>query len=329
MRAVQLEGLVLNAIDALRTGTGGEDDRIEFKRDWPETSKARQLAAGANRLNGELLIYVIGVDDRDGSIHPTSNVDAATWWHQFESNFDEVAPELSMHLTVRVTETESVVALAFHTDRAPYLVKVANGGATERDVPIRQGTRTRSARRHELLRLLLPHVQVPRIYPISGMLHLGQPGYYGGDSDRVVQFILQTSVFVEHPIGDPTFLPLHTSRAALILPDEHAFTQIRVARSEDYSPNGVNTRSDGIEVAGHGVVVVMADWKRPREEHDYLISNSTWEVRLEFGVAGSDRRVAAGLTFSGLDRKASMRTTTGDQPPALDTGTWQLSPGSE
>ena len=323
MRAAQLEGLVLNAIDALRNGPGGEDDRVEFKRDWPEPSKARQLAAAANRLNGEPLVYVIGIDDRNGSIHPTSDIDAADWWPRMEAIFDEVAPELSMHLTVRVAENQSVVALLFQTDRAPYLVKVTNGGATEREVPIREGSRTRSARRHELLRLLLPHVQLPQLHPVSGTLGLGAPDYYGGDSEEIAQITLGLSLFFEYPIADPVFLPFHIASAIVMLPNETLAAPIHIGASKTYIPNGVNARSDGIQVAGPGVVFLTATWKEPHDRHGELAAIDPWHIRLEFGIAGSDRKAAAEMRFAGRQREPSTRLLREGKTP-LDTCTWNL-----
>jgi hypothetical protein len=211
MNAAQLEALVLEAIDRLRLGAGGEDDHVEFKRDWPDPTKARQLAGAANRASGDFLIYVIGVDDKDGSVHPLSMIDPATWWSQVESGFDEVAPELIRHLNIQVSLNEAVVALEFGTDRAPYVVKLLNGGQTEREVPIRVGTRTRSAHRHELLKLLYPVAQIPRLLAMSAELSVRPPGYLGGNADRVIQIRLSTHVYFEHVHASTVFLPRHDS----------------------------------------------------------------------------------------------------------------------
>jgi hypothetical protein len=119
MRASQLEAVVLAAVDALRAGRRSEDDRIEFKRTWPGADKARQLAGAANQASGEYVIHVIGIDERDGTVHATTDVDPATWWGQIGSSFDEVAPELVRHLNVQIAEREHVAALLFRTDRPP------------------------------------------------------------------------------------------------------------------------------------------------------------------------------------------------------------------
>ncbi len=160
MTRQQLEAAVLAAVDQLRMHHQQEDDRIEFKREWPGPEKARQLAGAANRASGSYLIYVIGVDERSGDVVPALGVDPADWWAQMEARFGQVAPELLMHLTVYLGDGSAVTALLFSTERAPYLVKTA-GGSPELEIPIRDGTRTRSARRDEVLRLLVPAVSFP------------------------------------------------------------------------------------------------------------------------------------------------------------------------
>jgi hypothetical protein len=60
-------------------------------------------------------------------------------------------------------EGRTVAALCFETDRAPYVVNVSEQGPTNREVPWREATRVRSARREELLRLLVPALREPEI----------------------------------------------------------------------------------------------------------------------------------------------------------------------
>lgn len=61
------------------------------------------------------------------------------------------------------TETSAqtpVLALAFETDEAPYVVK-ASEGLVDLEVPWRDGTTTQSAKRSELLRILMPSALAP------------------------------------------------------------------------------------------------------------------------------------------------------------------------
>jgi hypothetical protein len=291
VNATQLEALVLQAVERVQGRGAVEDDRVEFKREWPGPEKVRQLAAAANRAGGDWLIYVIGVDEADGSIHPSGGVDPATWWPQFEASFDEVSPELVRHLNVRVSETDSVVALLFRTDRTPYVVKVVNGGATEREVPIRVGTRTRSAHRHELLRLLLPAASVPVIGSLGAYLELGRPGYSGDDSDSITQMRLRCQIFFEHLGPQSVFLPNHLARVTLISAGIEETSPIYYSRSDRTATAtfGVSLRWDGIELSGPGSAHVDGTWKFPIGRHDELAAQEEWRLRLEFGVAGTDK----------------------------------------
>lgn len=161
MRRQQLESLTLQIVDRVLRGCSNEDSFIELKSEWPDVGKARQLAGHANSANGEEIVWIIGVDEKNRCLTTPARQDPAKWWSQVSSRFDDnVAPEM-MDLVVPVRPGMSVTALAFKTDRAPYVVSVSNGGTTERDVPIRSGTRTRSATRHELLRFLVPAATVP------------------------------------------------------------------------------------------------------------------------------------------------------------------------
>ncbi|MET4581581.1 hypothetical protein ABIE21_001071 [Conyzicola nivalis] len=290
MNATQLEALVLEAVSRVQADGAREDDRIEFKRDWPDDKKARQLAGAANRSRGEWLVYVIGLDEKDGSIHSTATVDPADWWAQMESAFDEAAPELVRHLNIHVSEFDSVVALLFRTDRTPYVVKVPNGGA-EREVPIRVGTRTRSAHRHELLQLLLPSAPVPILDALSASLRLGRPNYLGHDSNSIVQMSLDCQIYFEHLAPHPAFLPRHLARIAILGGNLRDWTEIHYSRPTNgpVVNFGVAMRADGIELSGPGTANIEATWTFPRERLSELGEVDSWRLRLEFGVAGTSR----------------------------------------
>ncbi len=299
---------MLGAIDALRSGRVPEDDRIEFKRDWPGPDKARQLAGAANQANGDHLIYVIGIDERTGIAYAPTGTDPATWWNQVESAFDEVAPDLVRHLNIQVSDGEHVTALLFRTDRSPYVVKVSKGGATEREVPIRSGTRTRSAHRHELVRLLYPAVALPQIYAVSGSLTLGPPEYYGGDSSKVIHLALSTLLYFEQSYGEPAFLPKHQAYAEAsngeIIELSKAYPE-----SKDERVGPVQVRWDGIQVSGPGSTRMGAKWSFPRERSVELGATSEWRIRLVFPVAGIERKSVAALSFinpqKGIDERSN------------------------
>lgn len=156
----RLESRVRDLVEHAQAGKPLEDSLVELKREWPGPAKAsRRIAAHANAARGEEIIWIIGIDEKSGRVHGVEPEELANWWPQVQNRFDEdVAPEMR-HIFVS-TPHGRLAALAFDTDRGPYVIKVSQDPVT-REVPWRDGTRTRTARRSELLKVLLPAASVP------------------------------------------------------------------------------------------------------------------------------------------------------------------------
>ncbi len=321
MNPSQLEALVIQAVNRLRAGDNTEDDRVEFKRSWPDTAKARQLAGAANRAAGNDLVYIIGIDERSGDIHPTGEVDPAKWWAEMERAFDQTSPELVRHLNVHISEKDKVVALLFQTDRSPYVVKVQNGGATEREVPIRVGTRTRSAHRHELLRMLYPAISVPRLTGLDGSLRLGIPDALSSRHGQgVLELSMYLSLYFEHVGQTPAFLPVHAARVRLRGPRVAVESQPHYSSPANQSrTSGVLNRVDGIEVFSSGTSYIHAEWTLPERRFKAVSAVDEWKVELDFEVAGMGTKAALLVKFAGR----SVRKRHASLP---DEFTWTLTP---
>lgn len=292
---------MIQAIDALRAGANPEDDRIEFKRGWPGVEKARQLAAAANQARGESIIYVIGIDDKTGASHPLDDTDPATWWAQMEARFDEVSPDLVLHIGVQISESDRVVALLYRTDRAPYLVKVDAGGGGQLEVPIRVGTRTRSARRHELIRLLYPAISTPELVPLFGQLTMSPPQLFGVSPRDFVAFHLTANIYFEHVSASPAFLPWHAVSATLSNGEIRRRGSRVPGYYEERSRRGdaIRIREDGLRVAESGVAPFNARWRFPSDQLDVLKAVEEWVCEVEFEVAGSARRAEVRIPLRG------------------------------
>lgn len=302
----QIEALVLAAIDRVRSGSAKEDDLIEFKRAWPPPERARSLAASANTARGESIIYVIGVDESDGSIHATGDVDPAKWFAQLEAKFDEVFPILERHLIVQVTENEVVQALQFQTDRAPYVVTVSNGGQTEREVPIRAGARTRSAHRRELLRLLGPSTPVPNVEVLEAQVHLHGPDIYGGSDNYSIG--LRVEVYFEHTGTASIFIPRRFAKARLSIDGFSIDRPISYSASTHVRSTGVVARWDGIEVIGSGSIWLDAnlDLAADTPSAVVLAAVESWRVEMSFRIAGSDRLASSNIDVGNRQDKTEM-----------------------
>ncbi|MBB6473275.1 ATP-binding protein [Sphaerisporangium rubeum] len=207
---------MLALVERILGGTPVEDSQVECKADWPKVEKARQLAGHANSAHGEPIMWIIGVDEKKQCLTKRDpSVDAATWWNQFQARFDEgIAPDLTNTQVVPIDEENSVVALVFETDRAPYVIKVSNMGSVERDVPVRKGTGTRSANRSDLIKILMPAQKLPDVSMVEaeGSAHLvpardSQPEH--------LRLIFRSSVFLYQPVGGVAVLPAHQMRATI------------------------------------------------------------------------------------------------------------------
>jgi hypothetical protein len=155
----------------VKAGRIPEDSRAEFKAEWTAPPHAaRRLAGCANAARGDVVVWVIGID-QTGRVTNAPRAELANWWPQVERCFDGLAPELVRDLDVPVGTDGRVVALLFHTSRAPYVVKNAKGGeAIAREVPWRVGTRVESATREQLLRVLVPTASLPTVQLLEANL---------------------------------------------------------------------------------------------------------------------------------------------------------------
>jgi hypothetical protein len=119
---------------------------------------------------------LIGVDQKSGVVG-VLHAELSNWWSAVQAQFNELAP--GMKDLVITADSRTVVALLFATDRAPFVVN-ATGGILE--VPWREGTRTNSAKRSDLLRLLVPTVRVPTFEILSGYFNVKRERIGSGES---------------------------------------------------------------------------------------------------------------------------------------------------
>jgi hypothetical protein len=318
MQASQFEAKVVAIVNGLRSGSPMEDDRVELKQEWPPPDKARQLAGAANRAAGEYLTYIVGVDE-DGTTYPIGGVDPATWWSQMQAQFDEATPELVHQCAIHVSENEVVMAMQFLTDRAPYVIKLSNGGRSEREVPMRDGTRTRSAFRHELLRLLYAPSQVPTLYPLEARLQvtdLSASRYEPANPTPEVSF--HGRIYFESGRDSQAFMPEHQIAIELEGLDGPSFGKVYYFAPKEAGgrARGVFLWPDGIELVGPGSAEIDANWAFPELSTQALAEVDSWRVRLSFAVAGTSRTAVLLMEFG--DRELS------DIFGGARTYTWKL-----
>jgi hypothetical protein len=157
MKPDQVELWTLRVIDAVLKNRAVEDSRVELKRSWPDPRKAADRLAGhANSARGAGILWVIGLDEKNG-LTALEFVEPSSWWASVSRFFNGDPPRLLVSLNVRYGEYHSVTALHFDsTLGAPYVVTSAQGSYPQFVVPWREGTGLRAARREDLLRILVP-----------------------------------------------------------------------------------------------------------------------------------------------------------------------------
>jgi hypothetical protein len=304
MRRQQVELIVIKAVERVLSGRSNEDSRIEFKATWPDVSKVRQLAGHANSARSEEIIWIIGVDEKAGRLTNPESQDAAQWWAQMSKRFDErVAPEL-MDLVVPVGDSGAVTALLFQTDRSPYVITVPSGGAVEREVPMRDGTRTRSATRYELLRLLTPAANLPTFAVLDASLRLREEE---GDKGLEGKVFGRVTLYIEQPVDASAFLPAHGMSGSVAAYKDGALHQSSLnLRVRDYRgefkrvPSGMIWRSDGAMANGPTVCDISVSAVTGGGLPSPLLTADGYQLKTSFEVAGAERVIHLAVEFSDL-----------------------------
>jgi hypothetical protein len=297
MRAVELEGRVVAAIDARRNANvSPEDDFVECKGRWPEKEKARQLAGLANRAAGEPVVLIVGFDDRSGEVVDPGPTDPADWWQGMVGQFDQTPLDMLRHILVHISATEKVHAFAFGTDRVPYVVKNGQG----RDAPMRDGTSTRSAYRHELLRLLLPLIGTPPSTLLKVDIWLNSGVNTGSADGKSLNGYV--TPFVEHMGTGPLMLPTHAMRASIAYGDtvkrlsiSPAVPMSPVGQPRPKSParaHGAELRTDGVVLTGPAAFALQVHLSElSASDYDEAKAADSIQFLATLPIAGTNRPI--------------------------------------
>jgi len=233
MRFHEIEAWTLQVIDRLRANQPLEDARVELKARWPEADRAaRRIAGHANAARGAPILWIIGVDEA-GEVVGADKGAVASWWAQVKAECVEMFPEL-VDLNVPVG-SQTVVALLFETERAPFVVRNPAGGAIGYEVPWRDGTAIRSARRSELIRILSPLQTLPDVEVLGCTAHAVPETKEEGDT---LKWLLWLRTFITPRNGTGLVIPFHRCQVSLEFQDASrlAFDSVRLG-----TPGGLGT----------------------------------------------------------------------------------------
>jgi hypothetical protein len=214
------EAWVLDVVDRVVAGKALEDDRVELKAQWPSEHRkaARRIAGHGNQAGGDTILWVIGVDEGARAVVDAGVVEMSEWWPQVERCFDELWPEVQY---VSVPVAGGVVhALFFDTSRAPYMVTTDGRGGADREVPWREGTRVRTARRSEVLRSLVEEAKVPVLECFAGAIEF----QYDAVATQVVpdasEVFIRLDLHMYLEALAPCTMPQHRWSATLAVGDQ-------------------------------------------------------------------------------------------------------------
>jgi len=231
MRPSEIENWTLKVIEQLKAGERIEESRVEVKTIWIDSQEAARIIAGqANAARGESILWIIGVDERNSNVMGVLKEELAVWWERVQSEFDGISP--SMNDINVIVDGVTIVSLLFETDRAPYVVKNPNFGK-EKDkikleVPWREGTSTRTARRTDLLRLLVPILHKPEVEVLGGELTCSE-----NRSTGMLYFdLVGLKLYVEPAAGDEIDFVFHRCEVSFEIPDiieRKVFSNLRIA----------------------------------------------------------------------------------------------------
>jgi hypothetical protein len=138
--------------------------------------------------------------------------EVSNWYNGVKSCFDEgIYPNLDKCINVPYLD-KIVVALLFETDRAPYVIKNVAGGQITREVPWRSGNRTDSARRSDLIKILVPINLKPVFEIVNGSVSLANL-----DQGKMKRLDLRLVLYVTPRTKDLLVIPYHKCKGVISL----------------------------------------------------------------------------------------------------------------
>ncbi len=328
----ELEAWVLELVDRALGGQPIEDDRVELKSSVTDTVRAaRRLAAHANTAGGGEILWIVGVDEREHRLVGGEREDLAPWVQQVATQFDGVSPELIDHLTIPVSGG-TVVALLFDTRQPPYVVKNPSFGkhveVVSLEVPWREGTHTRTARRNELLRILSPTQLLPDVEQMGAYLTVR--GFGSGKTAEGLEWELLAGGYFTPRDDRPVSIPFHRIEArALVGGLDVQLTKVRLDHQYEYDSPFILSGSFGsmpahqepkkrkvdseMTISGPCLLVLTGSTKRPIED----IPEADAEISVWLAVARAPNPIHLVWKLSPTD----------PEPTSGYFRTWQLTEG--
>ena len=260
---------------------------MEVKSNFPSEVRrvARQLAGHANAAGGEPIIWIFGLDQETRCVTGVSGVELSDWQNQLRACFDDGVSPQATDVVLEI-DGRKVIAMSFETERAPYMIKSATGGSPELEVPWREGTRTRSANRSELLRLLVEKIDNPSFEILAAAFKLNFiVDKVGNQTTQCIHAETRLRLYIYSSSPKTISVPAHHVQIQNSILDGTMPWKARSIGFGAGSSQFVRGGSDEFMFSGPGRVdLIQAEWLHPREIKSPI--NSKIEVSLPLREQG-------------------------------------------
>jgi hypothetical protein len=250
----KLEAWAIQVLDRVTSGAPIEDARVELKSELIEAPKAaRRIAGHANAAHGDPILWLIGVDEQHGVVG-VGQVDTASWLTSVYAEFQGTTPPV-IDLAVSYAN-QTVLALRFDTHLTPFLVRNPRHGKFQGEniayeVPWREGTMIRTARREELLRMLLPKTRSPEVEVLSAKLYAAEGNSQGG-----TQLWFIAMIYIAPLTQERIVFPHHKAFVEAYMPPEIQGFRIPLWRLAPSNRSGLDTKEHSEIKAGSNELIV-------------------------------------------------------------------------
>ncbi len=171
MSPQELEVWIRSCADRVVAGQQVEDSLVELKQFLdPSQRTARQLAAHCNAARSDHVLWIVGLDEKGNKVAGAPRVDTELALERLRQHFADQSPQISSVHCIEY-DGKSVVGLLFSTLHRPYLVRLSvddpEKGRVEWEAPWREGNKTRTMRRNDLLALLVRSRATPKLEAVQ------------------------------------------------------------------------------------------------------------------------------------------------------------------
>ncbi|MGA2064393.1 MAG: hypothetical protein ABSG86_05470 [Thermoguttaceae bacterium] len=307
MRLHEIEAWAIGIIQRVVSGQPVEDSRVVVKAAWPDDPRkaARQIAGHANAARGEPVLWLIGVDEAAGTVPGVTFSEFSSWYNSVSAAFDELAPEPK---SINVpTAGVTVAALLFDTERAPFVVKNAEGGTIQREVPWREATGVRSATRSQLLKLLSPLQKLPEVEVVGALLTVKPWESQNGGSH--LQWNACTAIFLTQPQDQEVVIAKHRCTVTIKPPGRPPVGPLSGVEFRGPRSGNVRVSEHAVTLLGCGLFEIRHGISSIIEHETTRLFEGSARLEIRAKLPGVERPLAIDIELAPRSRPDGLKGT--------------------